>query len=76
MPEPDPRDLVRRAKTSLAERLKNVAGITSLGIGKAAGSGDYIVRVTVRDRKAAEQVPADCEGVAVEVSVSGDFEAQ
>jgi len=76
MPSSDPRDPVRRAKAALALRLKDVAGVTSLGIGKAFLSGEYIVRVTVRDRSTADQIPSDCEGVPVEVSVSGDFEAQ
>ena len=70
------RDEVRSAKAGLAERLKDVAGITSMGIGKGAVSGGYIVRVTVLDGKTAKKIPPQYEGVPVEVSVSGEFTAQ
>lgn len=69
------RDRVRRAKAQLGDLLRNVSGITSVGIGKARLTGDYIVQVTVRDEAAAKRVPDTCEGVAVEVSVTGEFEA-
>lgn len=75
MTVPDPKEQVRRAKAALAERLRHVDGITGLGIGKSFASGEYIVRVTVRDGAAAGRVPPDCEGVPVEISISGDFEA-
>ena len=72
----DPRDQVRHAKAALAARLSGVAGITGLGIGKSSFSGGLVVRVTVEDERAAELVPKDCEGVPVEVSISGEFKAQ
>ncbi len=70
------RDDVRHAKSGLASSLKDVKGITSLGIGKAKPTGHYVVRVTVMDQAAAEKVPHQFEGVPVEVSISGEFTAQ
>ena len=70
------KEQVRHAKAQLADLLRDVAGITSLGIGKARLTGGYVVRVTVRDAAAARNVPESCEGVPIEVSVSGDFAGQ
>ncbi len=76
MPDFPSRDEVRNAKAALAAQLKDVGGITSMGIGKATLSSGYIVRVTVRDERTAKKIPPQSEGVPVEVSVSGDFSAQ
>ena len=67
------KEKVRNAKTELANALRDVAGITSLGIGKIRATGDYCVRVTVQNEATAKRVPKSCQGVPVEVSVSGDF---
>ena len=72
----DSRETARSAKAALAERLSGIGGITSLGIGKSASSGRYIVRVTVEAPAVADLVPRESEGVEVEVSVSGEFKAQ
>jgi hypothetical protein len=67
------KDVVREAKRALADRIREVRGVTSLGIGGSRKKGGYFVRVTVEDEKSAHSIPSEISGVPVQVSVSGPF---
>ncbi len=65
------RNEAREAKRELADRLRNVEGITSIGIGTTESRDDYAVMVTVLDKKSTLQVPDQVDGVPVIVAVTG-----
>jgi hypothetical protein len=64
----------RAAKEHLAAEVGDRDGV--VGIGLARVPDGYCVRVNVRDARAAEQVPATVDEVAVRVIVVGTIRAE
>lgn len=64
------REEARAAKSKLTARFGGDRRVTSIGIGRRTPE-EHLVRVTVMSDADVAVVPAELDGVAVEVSVSG-----
>lgn len=78
----------RRAKDELRRALADLGGVTGVGVARDQGDGDaatadptaapddyWRLQVNVVDAAAASAVPAEVDGVAVAVRVTGRIEA-
>jgi hypothetical protein len=67
------RDAARAAKEHLRDRLSGLPGVGGVGIGRR--DDGYVLTVTVTREETCALVPAECEGVDVEVRVGGAVRA-
>ena len=65
------REQVRTAKAAAADRFRDDAAVTSVGIGMTEDRSDYAVTITVSNPRALTRMPVKIGSVPVRVAVVG-----
>ena len=73
--EGDPVELASRVKDRYQDAILAVPGVVGVGVGRASATGDVVIRVYVAGQieQIRQQLPAELEGIPVQIVESGQF---